>query len=454
MEMSRIIVSLQKNRRMSDWSSTPSNFFTRTIVPLFLVLLTPPAAMLLWHTLAELDGSASALINELTGKGFIRVISEVWLSRFFGSRIAWEMIGLFAALQAVMLWVLPGRRYYGTVTPKGNQPEYKDNGLLSYVLTFVLFFFCSSYLHLFSPAIIYTHMGDLLGALNFGALVFCLFLYFKGRYFPSSSDHSTTGNFIFDYYWGTELFPVIAGINVKQFTNCRFGMTGWALAVVSFAYAQREIYGVADPGIIVSAALIFIYLFKFFIWESGYMKSMDIQVDRAGFMICWGCLVWVPAVYTSPVMYMVRHPQGISYLVAGLIFVAGFISIWVNYWADHQRQSVRSTGGDTTIWGHAPVLIHAEYKTESGETRSNILLASGFWGVSRHFHYVPEILSAFFWSCAAGFDSFLPYFYVTFLIVLLTHRAYRDDMKCRNKYGAYWARYCELVPYKIIPWVI
>lgn len=439
---------------MSDWSSTPSNFATRTIVPALLVVVSPPAAMLLWHALAELDGSVSALVAEITRRGFVPVIQDVWLSRFFGSLLAWEMIGIFAALQILMLLLLPGSKYYGTVTPKGNQPEYKDNGLLSYLITLALFFACSAGLHLFSPAIIYLHMGDLLAALNFGALVFCLFLYFKGRFLPSSSDHSSSGNFIFDYYWGTELFPVIAGINVKQFTNCRFGMTGWALAVVSCACAQQEIYSVADTGIIVSVALILIYLFKFFIWESGYMKSMDIQVDRAGFMICWGCLVWVPAVYTSPVMYMVRHPHKLNILVAGLIFLAGLAAIWVNYWADHQRQSVRSTHGNTTIWGERPVLIHAEYQTETGDTRTNILLASGFWGVSRHFHYMPEILSAFFWSCAAGFDSFLPYFYVTFLTILLIHRAYRDDMKCRNKYGSYWDQYCRLVPYKVIPWVI
>jgi len=39
-----------------------------------------------------------------------------------------------------------------------------------------------------------------------------------------------------------------------------------------------------------------IYNFKFFLWETGYFNSMDIQHDRAGYYICWGCLVWVPAV--------------------------------------------------------------------------------------------------------------------------------------------------------------
>ena len=440
---------------MSDWSSsTANNFFNRTFVPLFLVVVTPPFAILFWHVNVKLDGSFLTLLNELLDKGLFRIIQEVWLSRFFGSATAWKMIGVFSAFQLLLMKIVPGKKYNGTITPKGNVPEYVDNGLATYLITFVVYFVCSLGLNLFPAGIIYHHFGDILGALNFTALCFCVLLYFKGRYFPSTSDHSHTGNFIFDYYWGTELFPRILGWDIKQFTNCRFGMTGWSLAVASFAFAQKEIYGTADWSIIISAALLFIYLFKFFVWESGYMKSMDIQVDRAGFYICWGCLVWVPAVYTSPVMFMVKHPVGLNVYVAAFIFVLGFISIWINYWADYQRQHVRATNGNTTIWGKKPELIRASYTTQTGEQKTNLLLASGFWGISRHFHYIPEILAAFFWSCATGFNFFAPFFYVTFLTVLLTHRAFRDDTKCSGKYGEHWDEYCKLVPYKIVPGVV
>ena len=42
-----------------------------------------------------------------------------------------------------------------------------------------------------------------------------------------------------------------------------------------------------------------VYCFKFFMWETGYWKTMDIAHDRAGYYLCWGCLNWVPAIYTS-----------------------------------------------------------------------------------------------------------------------------------------------------------
>ena len=84
----------------------------------------------------------------------------------------------------------------------------------------------------------------------------------------------------------------------------------------------------------------------------------------------------------------------------------------------------------------------------------SLLLASGWWGLARHFHYVPEILLAFCWSAPALFSGgLLPYTYVAWLVLLLTHRSYRDDTKCGAKYGAVWARYCSLVPARILPYV-
>lgn len=48
----------------------------------------------------------------------------------------------------------------------------------------------------------------------------------------------------------------------------------------------------------------------------------------------------------------------------------------------------------------------------------------------------------------------MPYFYVAFLAVLLTDRSFRDDDKCKKKYGKAWEEYSEKVPYKIVPGVL
>ena len=119
---------------------------------------------------------------------------------------------------------------------------------------------------------------------------------------------------------------------------------------------------------------------------------------------------------------------------------------------DAQRKKVRATDGNCKIFGKEPTLIFAEYLDHHGTLKKSILLASGFWGYSRHFHYVFEIALAFFWTLPVLFDHFLPWFYVIFLTLLLVHRAHRDDARCAHKYGDHWREYCALVPNKIIPW--
>ena len=76
---------------------------------------------------------------------------------------------------------------------------------------------------------------------------------------------------------------------------------------------------------------------------------------------------------------------------------------------------------------------------------------AGWWGLARHFHYLPELGAALCWTLPNGTSHALPYFYFLFLLLLLTDRAYRDDARCAAKYGKYWQEYSRLVPYKIIP---
>lgn len=425
----------------------------RKTMAILLLLSCPPMAMLMWYTNVALGGSFLELGREMLEHGPLLIIGTAWWPVFFGTPTAWLIIGSFAALELIFMRVLPGKEFRGSVTPKGNVPVYTANGVPAFALTMLLFVLGSFVLKLFPATIIYDNFGGILGALNFTSLVFCLLLYLKGRFAPSSTDSGYTGNFIFDYYWGTELYPRVLGWDIKMFTNCRFGMMGWGLIIISFAAKQHQLYGLHDS-MLVAVALQLIYIAKFFVWETGYLASMDIQHDRAGFYICWGCLVWVPSVYTSHTLYMVGHPNALGIPVALGIFVLGTLAIWTNYWADRQRQKVRSTNGECTVWGRKPVLIRAKYRTEKGEEKESLLLASGWWGVSRHFHYIPELMAAFFWSVPALFGNFLPYFYVTFLTILLVHRSIRDDRRCAEKYGSYWDQYRGLVPNRIIPSLI
>jgi 7-dehydrocholesterol reductase len=112
-------------------------------------------------------------------------------------------------------------------------------------------------------------------------------------------------------------------------------------------------------------------------WETGYWGSMDIAHDRAGFYLCWGCLVWVPGVYTSPVLYLANHPVQLGWPAACALFAAGALAIFVNYDSDRQRQTFRATGGKALIWGKPAKKIVARYKTGDGLQKESLLLTSG-----------------------------------------------------------------------------
>ena len=258
---------------------------TSMVAP-FLVLVCPFFAMVMVYTIVKLDGKISFLLEEIKESGMLVLFHRAWLPYMLGSVTAWKFIIPFSIFQLALMRILPGKITLGPVTPAGNVPRYKANGLLSFVVT-VVCFFLAAYAKIFDPAEIYEHYLEIIGALNLVSLIFCLCLYFKGRFKPSSNDSGVSGNFLFDYFWGSELYPRIWGWDIKQFTNCRFGMMSWPLLILCFAAKQYEMQGLSNS-MIVSVTLQLIYVAKFFHWEMGYMKTLDIMHDRAGFYLVSG----------------------------------------------------------------------------------------------------------------------------------------------------------------------
>ena len=154
-------------------------------------------------------------------------------------------------------------------------------------------------------------------------------------------------------------------------------------------------------------------------------------------------------------MYLVRQPGLLlTPATAAAVFAFGALAIFINYDSDRQRQMFRKSGGTCLIWGRPAKKIEATYETADGHRKQSLLLLSGWWGLSRHFHYLPELAAAAAWSFPAGGAAIVaPYVYLIFLTALLIDRSYRDDERCHAKYGVYWEKYRQAVPYKIIPGV-
>ena len=63
-----------------------------------------------------------------------------------------------------------------------------------------------------------------------------------------------------------------------QVTNCRYGMMLWQMLLFCYAFKQYDTYGYVASSMVVSIAIQTVYVFKFFLWETGYFCTMDIQV--------------------------------------------------------------------------------------------------------------------------------------------------------------------------------
>jgi 7-dehydrocholesterol reductase len=258
-------------------------------------------------------------------------MQEVWPTPF--DPYVWKMIAAYSAFELALMRFVPGKEFKATVTASGHVPVYIANGFQSYLIT-IGTVFALWYSGLFSPADIYDNMGKFLSSMNLFAFLLVAFLMFKGLYIPSTKDHGTNGDIIVDFFWGTELYPRIFGFDIKQFTNCRFGMMFWQVGIICYALKQYELYGYVSSSMIVSVAIQTVYVAKFFLWETGYFCSMDIQHDRAGYYLCWGCLVWVPSMYTMHTYYLTNHPVQLSLPLTIFFLFAGVYCVWVNYDCD------------------------------------------------------------------------------------------------------------------------
>lgn len=441
---------------------------------LFALLIAAPFVSLLLAYVTsqemadEFPGSASRPIGGMLSgcvadvSGCVAVVLDKGSSVVPTAEAARFVLG-FMGTALILERALPGKIERGPETATGHVPEYVDNAV-AHCATFSALFLAGSNLGvggLYDFGVVYDVFPGSIAFLNLFGLLFCAFLTVKGLYFPSTQDSGSSGSLVKDYLWGTELYPRVFGLDLKRFVNCRFAMTFWQLAGWSYCYRSYTLHGgTMDWGLFFSALSQYLYLCKFFLWEMGYMRSIDIIVDRAGYEIQWGCLVWVPALYTLHSRFLVQNPSGLSFPVASGLFVVSLAGVVLNYLADRERDVFRATNGKSLVWGKKPTFIEASYTVvdrETGESREkrSLLLASGFWGVARHFQYFFELTAAWSWCLLANpsRNGILPLSYAAFLTYLLVDRAERDSKKCHKKYGKYYEEYCQLVPYKILPGV-
>ncbi|XP_073980613.1 uncharacterized protein isoform X2 [Rhodnius prolixus] len=386
--------------------------------------------------------TASVQFVALIGKGE-PLNWEAILSAFSGNTIGWTFIAVI--LTWAYLWMILAREEIkGATSADGYIQSYKGNAVTYYLIT-VLTYLCAQWMWPNLSSTIFDNMPNILGTLSITAFALNFYLYF-------SSNEGAGLPILYLFFIGRQIHPKVLGVDFKQLIICRVAMMIWQIQVFAFFFAALDKRSFDVPTL-VTCLLQTAYLFKSFIYETAYFHSIDFTLDRAGYYLIWGSLVWLPCLYPFNSYFLVNHPPVISNKNAILILIFGIISITATLMIDLEKARFRRTNGNTLIWNKKPTYIVAKYTDNTGTEKTSLLLASGGWGLARHLNYTLELLSALSWSLPAHGLGITGYIFIMFVNVLLFHRIFRDESKCKAKYGKYWEEYCKKVPYRLLPYV-
>jgi len=358
----------------------------------------------------------------------------------------------FVLFEALLMLFLPSDDYYCPPTPAGNTTKFRINALPAWFVT-VAAYFGVQFMGMMPPTYIHDNFWQLLVGLLILGDAFTVVFYIKGIYFPTNSDATFRNKFWSDIYLGIELHPKIGALNCKLFCIGRIGMFLWTIVNLAHAQKEYETLGHLSWPMIMSNLFAAIYTVDWAWKECWYIRTIDMNHDRFGFMLICGPPFFIPTFFCCNTFYLTYRPRECSTPFAIFLIVFFCVSYVLFRICNDQKDLVRSTKGEKKIWGYIPTVIQAKYTTSDGKLHESLLLASHLWGASRHFNYFMDWCMSFCYGWCVGFDGIVPHLYFIYMICLLTGRAYRDDAKCRNKYGEYWDQYCEQVPYIIVPYV-
>uniref|UniRef100_A0A804MT40 Delta(14)-sterol reductase n=1 Tax=Zea mays TaxID=4577 RepID=A0A804MT40_MAIZE len=336
-------------------------------------------------------------------------------------------LGYLAAAGAI----LPGKLVDGALLPDSSRLHYRCNGLLSLLLLLGLSAF-GVYMGWMSPTVVADMGLELLSVTFIFSVIVSFALYIAGiksGHKSSSLRPHVSGSFMQDWWFGVQLNPHFMEVDLKFFF-VRAGMMAWLFINLSL-FAKSYFAGSANLSW---------YIIDYFVHEEFMTSTWDIIAERLGFMLVFGDLVFIPFTFTIQGWWLLKNKVELS-LLSGLANLCIFLIGYLVFRGANKQKHVFKKDPKAPIWGKPPKVVGGK------------LLASGYWGIARHCNYLGDLLLALSFSLPCGVSSVVPYFYPTYLLILLVLRERRDEARCSQKYREIWAEYCKLVPWRILPYV-
>ena len=386
--------------------------------------------------------------------------ARVWELTVAHATPAWSTFAIywaFLAVQGLMAAVVPGLEIKGlpVASRGGRRLVYRCNGVTVWWVTLAGI----AALHFtgtFPLQTIYEQFGSLMVVSMISANAIAVAVYVGAR--VTGNAERTSGGMLHGFFMGAWLNPRIGALDLKMWAEIRVSWLTLFLLTASAAAHQHATHGTVTSPMVFMLVAHFLYANACMKGEECIPMSWDFVHEKWGWMLIFWNLAGVPFVYCFNSMYIASRPPiepSIAYTAACFALLLGAYYVWDT--ANSQRNRFRMQLNGSYVkrkafpqlpWGtlDSPRCL----ATAAGPK----LLVDGWWRYARKPHYTADALMALSWGLICGFEGVLPYFYAMFFVVMIVHRAARDNARCCRKYGTDWDAYRREVPYLFIPKVL
>jgi Delta24(24(1))-sterol reductase len=378
--------------------------------------------------------------------------SELFVQKGIPSPTTWAAYFSFFVVQILLAAVMPGMVMYGIPIGAGKRLVYLCNGYFCY-------YFClwGCFIIHYTGIFPITHFADNYGEYLVASMIISnltsIFWYYYGiAVTPNKSGR--TGIAVYDFFMGTILYPRIGIVDIKMVAECRWSWLTLFILTLSCAMKQYEQIGYVsrEMGIMVIAH--WLYSNATVKGEHYIPCTWDMFHEKFGWMLNFWNTTGVPFLYCFQSFYILKNQKSISEgspaWFVSLIYVLLITGYYIFDTANSQKASFKLPGLKRGTFPQLP-WNQLRDPVRCVRTPQGDLIVDGWYAFGRKLQYTGDIMMALSWGLACGFGSTLPYFYLVFFFFMITHRQWRDEIRCKVKYGAYWDTYTRTVPQIFVP---